>query len=206
MHIYVFAILKCRKLKKNKKTENTVEALPCVCTRQRTIWSLCHAHTHGKASTWRTPVQPGSWLVCCLWPLPCELAPGRTAKPPGRRTAKNQHDKPSTHGKASRTHGNGPCHGNDQSARQRMTHDKVAMRMATLARHDKGLCRAYMVERTAKIALSFVTLPWALCRGSTHGKGVAVSLLPFAMRAPHTATIVFPVVGSLPRAIGRRSP
>jgi hypothetical protein len=68
------------------------------------------------------------------------------------------------------------------------------MRTAKLAMRTAKAFAVRMAARTAKIALPFVTLPWALCRGSMHGKGVAVSLLPFAVRAPRTATIVFPVV------------
>jgi hypothetical protein len=74
------------------------------------------------------------------------------------------------------------------------THGKEALRTAMLARHGKGLCHAYMAPRTAKISLPFVTLPWALCRASTHGKGVAVRFVPFAVRTPRTAKPLFPVV------------
>jgi hypothetical protein len=97
--------------------------------------------------------------------------PLRTAKPP--RTAKS------------------PAHDNVS------WHSKTAMRTATLARHGKGLCRVYMARRTAKIALPFATLPWALCRASTHGKGFTVRFLPFAVRAPRTATLLFPAVFKL---------
>jgi hypothetical protein len=51
-----------------------------------------------------------------------------------------------------------------------------------------------MAARTAKMVLPFVALPWALCRGSTHGKGIAMSLLAFVVPVPRTAKIVFPVV------------
>jgi hypothetical protein len=74
------------------------------------------------------------------------------------------------------------------------THGKGAQRTAKISTHGKGLCRAYMAERTAKFSLPFVTLPWALCRASTHGKGVAMRFLPFAVRAPRTAKTLFPVV------------
>jgi hypothetical protein len=51
-----------------------------------------------------------------------------------------------------------------------------------------------MAARTAKFSLPFVTLPWALCRASTHGKDVAVCFLPFAVRAPRTTKTLFSVV------------
>jgi hypothetical protein len=91
-----------------------------VCVNQRTIWSLCRAHTHGKAPTWRAPVQPGSWLVCCPRPLPCELAPGHTAKRQHRRTA----TKPARQRHDARqkgiAHSKGFTHGNGVGARQRL--------------------------------------------------------------------------------------
>jgi hypothetical protein len=97
---------------------------------------------------------------------------GRSAKPP-QRTAKIPHTaKVSTHGNVH-------------------THGKEAIRTAMLARHGKG--RAYMAPRTAKISLPFITLPWTLCRASTHGKGVAVRFVPFAVRIPRKA----PVSGSV---------
>jgi hypothetical protein len=51
-----------------------------------------------------------------------------------------------------------------------------------------------MAARKAKMVLPFVALLWALCKGSTHDKGFAVSLLAFAVPIPRTAKIVFPVV------------
>jgi hypothetical protein len=156
-------------------------------------------HT-AKPPTWRTPVQPGSWSGCCPRPLPCELALGRTAKPPGQRTATttarqrigtrqciDARQSPQRTAKGPRT-AKVSAHGNVH------THGKEAMRTAMLARHGKGLCRAYMAPRTAKISLPFVTLSWALCRASTHGKDVAVRFLPFAVRTPRTAKPLFPVV------------
>jgi hypothetical protein len=66
--------------------------------------------------------------------------------------------------------------------------------MAKLAWHGKGFSRAYIAEHTAKISLPFVTLPWARCRASTHGKVFAVSFDAFAVPQPHTAAPLFPVV------------
>jgi hypothetical protein len=74
------------------------------------------------------------------------------------------------------------------------THGKEEKRTAMLAWHGKGLSRAYIAERTAKISLSFVTLPWARCRASTHGKVFAVSFDASAVPQPHTATPLFSVV------------
>jgi hypothetical protein len=75
-----------------------------------------------------------------------------------------------------------------------LTHGKVEMRTATIGGHGKGLCRAYVARRTAKIALPFATLPCALCLASTHGKAVAVRFVPFTVPGCRTAKLPFPVV------------
>jgi hypothetical protein len=148
MHIYVYAILKCRELKKNKKTKNTVGSLSCVCARQRTIWSLCRAHTHGKEPTWHPPVHPGSWLGMLPRPLSCVLSRGHMAKPLGRRTAKDKHVKGLTHGnglkdgKGYRRTAKDPATATAMTHGNVCTHGKVSRCTAKTATHDKGLCRA----------------------------------------------------------------
>jgi hypothetical protein len=137
---------------------------------------------------------------CAGRPFAVRACSRRTAKSPGRRTAttaarqrvdarqrtalgkgaqrttkKSSTAKASAHGKV-------------------LKHGKEEKRTATFAGHGKGLSRAYTVERTAKVALPFVTLPWARCRASTHGKDFAVSFDAFAVPQPHTATPLFPVV------------
>jgi hypothetical protein len=49
-------------------------------------------------------------------------------------------------------------------------------------------------KRTAKNPLPGSTLPCALCRASTHGKGFALRFPPFAVRFARTAKHCSPVV------------
>jgi hypothetical protein len=188
--------------------------LPCVCTRQRTIWSLCRAHTHGKAPTWRTPVQPRSWSGCCPRPLSCELAPGRTAKPPGERTATTTARQRIGTRQCNDARQSPPAHGNDHgttkdrhtamqrcsakppSARQRVHARQRSRRTATFTRTAKKQCARQCELGMAK---AFAVLIWlharqrfrcrlSRCRGH---------FLPFAVRTPRTAKPLFPVVGQL---------
>jgi hypothetical protein len=101
-----------------------MESLPCVCTRQRNIWSLCRVHTHGKDTTWRTPVHRGGWMVCqaglchACWFTAHGKEAGTTH---GKvlRTATSEHTAASQHTAARTTHGRGTAHGNGHDTRQR---------------------------------------------------------------------------------------
>jgi hypothetical protein len=133
MNIYVFAILKCRELMKNKKTEKTGGSFSCVCARQRTIWSLCRAHTHGKEPTW---VPPWELARCAGSAFAVRVVPATHGKviPHGNLMT---HGKAVAHGKVL-PHGKGTPHGKVTGARQSHTARQSSRRTAKPHRTAKS--------------------------------------------------------------------
>jgi hypothetical protein len=172
----------------------------CMHTAKDHLVTLPCAHTRQRA-TWHTPVYPGAMFVCLAGSLPCGFLddarqslgmahgniPARQrvdarqrneARQSGVRTAKAAARQSVAGAQQRGLHGKGwPAHGKESVARQ-------------------SRCRPVLARRTAKNLLPGLALPCGLCRASTYGKAVAVSIVAFAMPAWRTATLPFPVVAS----------
>ena len=163
-------------------------AFACVCARQRTIWSLCRAHTHGKGSAtgW-----PG---YACQSPLPCDWTSGARQRCVLCRAWRREGARQILVlcRAVLEAHGNVAPHGSEY---QRTAKDYARQRAAP---HGKGKaarqrrCRAFWARRTAKSPLPGRTSPCGLCRPPTHGKALPCVLRPLPSRIVARQCQLFP--------------
>jgi hypothetical protein len=207
MHKYVFAILKCRKLKKNRKNKKYCGVFAvCMHTAKDHLVTLPCAYTWQRLYVALTCAS-GGWMVCQPGSLPCVLVHGA-------RQRGSYHARQRARTAMRTTHGSVRRHGNENNARQRPPAWQRKQRTAASLRcarqragtHGREAWHGKTPGTHGNVSTARQSSLPSLLR-ETHGKVFVAGHYfgAFAVRYARTAKHCSPVVSAPPRrrSIGR---